>query len=47
MPTAEVRATRVPFGRLPDGVPVDLFTAVNARGVELRAMTYGGIIVSG
>jgi aldose 1-epimerase len=46
MPTAEVGVTRVPFGRLPDGVPVDLFTLVNERGLELRAITYGGIIVS-
>jgi aldose 1-epimerase len=42
------RATvgRTPFGTLPDGTAVDLFTLTNARGIEVRAMTYGGIIVS-
>lgn len=47
----EPRATtamprRAPFGRAPDGTAVDLFTFANARGTELRVMTYGGIIVS-
>lgn len=35
-----------PFGLSPDGVPVDLFTLVNARGTEMRVMTWGGIIQS-
>ena len=43
---ADARVTRAPFGTLPDGSPVELFTLTNARGIELRAMTYGGIIVS-
>jgi len=38
--------TRSPFGRTPDGAAVELFTLTNATGVELRAITYGGIIVS-
>jgi aldose 1-epimerase len=37
---------RAPFGRLPDGRAVELFTLTNARGVEVRAMTYGGIITA-
>lgn len=37
---------RGPFGTAPDGSPVELVTLTNARGVELRAMTYGAIIVS-
>ena len=36
--------TRAPFGRLPDGRAVELFTLTNAHGVEVRAMTYGGTI---
>jgi aldose 1-epimerase len=36
--------TRAPFGTLPDGRAVESFTLRNARGVEVRAMTYGGII---
>lgn len=37
---------REPFGTALDGEAVDLITLTNARGVELRAMTYGAIIVS-
>jgi aldose 1-epimerase len=43
-PHATAGVTRAPFGTLPDGRPVELFTLVNAHGVEVRAMTYGGII---
>jgi aldose 1-epimerase len=38
--------TRAPFGRLPDGTPVDVLTLTNARGLEVRAITYGGIVLS-
>lgn len=34
------------FGTTPDGQAVDIYTLRNARGVEARVMTYGGIIVS-
>jgi aldose 1-epimerase len=34
------------FGQTKDGVSVDLYTLTNASGMEVRAMTYGGIIVS-
>jgi aldose 1-epimerase len=37
---------RAPFGRTPDGQAVELFTLTNARGTEVRAINYGGIIVS-
>ncbi len=37
---------RAPFGKLPDGTPVELFTLTNARGIEARVMTYGGTLVS-
>ena len=33
------------FGTVPEG-PVDLYTMTNTRGMEVRAMNYGGIIVS-
>ncbi len=35
-----------PFGRLPDGRGVQLFTFVNTAGIEVRAIDYGGIILS-
>src|SRR5947207_9353249 len=37
--------TRAPFGRTPDGEAVESFTLTNAH-IELRAISYGGIIVS-
>ena len=37
--------TRQPFGNAA-GTPVEVFTLTNARGVEIRAMTYGAIITS-
>jgi aldose 1-epimerase len=38
--------TRAPFGTTPDGTAVEAFTLKNANGLELRAITYGGIITS-
>ena len=37
---------RAPFGNTPDGQQVELFTMSNRNGIELRAMTYGAVIVS-
>ncbi len=38
--------TRAPFGKMADGAQVEAFTLTNARGVEVKAITYGGIIQS-
>jgi aldose 1-epimerase len=35
-----------PFGQLSDGTEVELYTLTNANGLEVRAMSYGGIILS-
>jgi aldose 1-epimerase len=40
------RVTQTQFGVTPAGEAVSLFTLTNAHGMEVRAMTYGGIIVS-
>jgi aldose 1-epimerase len=40
------RIAREPFGATRDGRPVEAFTVRNARGLETRIITYGGIIVS-
>ncbi len=34
------------FGTTPDGKAVELYTLTNTHGIEVRVMTYGGIIVS-
>ena len=38
--------TRAPFGKTADGQAVEAFTLKNASGVEVTAITYGGIITS-
>jgi len=46
-PLAEgTHVTRAPFGTTTAGEAVDLVTLTNAHGMEVRVMTYGGIIVS-
>ena len=45
-PAIHGTVSRASFGVTPDGESVDVFTLVNASGVEVRAITYGGIIVS-
>src|SRR5688572_18303469 len=38
--------SKAAFGTLPDGTNVDLYTMVNANGMEVRATNYGGIITA-
>ena len=42
--TAAVK--RASFGTLPDGAAVEMFTLTNGRGMEVRTIPYGAIIVS-
>jgi aldose 1-epimerase len=37
---------RRPFGKMPDGTPVEAFTLKNAHGLEARVITYGAIVQS-
>src|ERR1044072_9918571 len=46
MSQQSLSVSRAPFGTLPDGRAVELFTLTNAHGVEIRAMTYGEIITA-
>jgi aldose 1-epimerase len=38
--------TSHPYGKTAEGHPVTMYVLTNTRGVELRAITYGGIITS-
>jgi aldose 1-epimerase len=38
--------TKADFGKTPEGIPVELYTLRNARGMEATIMTYGGIVTS-
>ncbi len=38
--------TSAPFGALPDGTPVEIYTLTNRKGIEARIMTYGATLVS-
>ncbi len=38
--------SQAPFGKTPDGTPVEIYTLRNGHGMEARIMTYGGIVVS-
>ncbi len=38
--------TKQPFGKTADGKNVEIYTLTNARGVEAKIITYGGIVVS-
>src|SRR4051812_42202846 len=35
-----------PFGKAPDGTPVEIFTLRNDNDMTVRIMTYGGIVQS-
>ena len=41
---ASMATTRAQFGVLPDGTKIDAITLSNGRGIELQAITFGGII---
>ncbi|HEY0321773.1 MAG TPA: aldose epimerase family protein [Pyrinomonadaceae bacterium] len=43
---AQVNIKQEPFGKMPDGTAVTLYTLTNQSGIEARIMTYGGIVVS-
>jgi aldose 1-epimerase len=43
---ARALVTSQPFGKTPEGTPVELFTLRNRNGCEARITNYGGIVVS-
>ena len=45
-PTPGATVTQEPFGVMPDGDSVQVFTLTSARGIEARVITYGAIIQS-
>lgn len=40
------KVTHENWGQSPDGQPVEIYTLTNAKGMEARVMTYGGVLVS-
>src|ERR1017187_2875574 len=45
-PTPSGTISQAPFGKMPDGAPVEIYTLRNSKGMEARIMTYGGIVQS-
>src|SRR5476649_453406 len=45
MPTTGIIG-KEPFGRTPDGTPVEIYTLRNSSGMEAKIITYGGIVTS-
>ena len=45
-PAAKASVKKAAFGTTADGAAVDLYTLTTAGGMEVRAITYGGIILS-
>jgi aldose 1-epimerase len=43
---SSMNITKSPFGTLPDGSPVELYTLTNKNGLKARLMTYGATLVS-
>lgn len=43
---ADAKVTHENWGQSPDGEPVEIYTLTNAKGIEARIMTYGGVLVS-
>jgi aldose 1-epimerase len=42
---AKTRVTKAPFGKMPDGTPVEIYTLQDGT-IEARILTYGGVIQS-
>jgi aldose 1-epimerase len=42
----KMKTAKESFGNMPDGTPVDRYTLTNANGVEMKVITYGGIVTS-
>ena len=44
-PYGKPSVERVPFGRTPDGTPVDVYRLTNRHGLVATITNYGGIVV--
>lgn len=44
--TTKGSVTSAPFGSMPDGTPVSVFTLTNSNGLVMKVINYGGIITS-
>ncbi|MQA85315.1 MAG: galactose-1-epimerase [Streptosporangiales bacterium] len=46
LPSGKASIESEPFGTTPEGTEVERYTLVNARGMKVRILTYGGIVQS-
>jgi aldose 1-epimerase len=46
IPKSTGTISEAPFGRMPDGTPIEIYTLRNSNGMEARIMTYGGVVES-
>ena len=44
--TSTANVSRAPFGKTKDGIPVDLYTLRNSKGIEAKISNYGGLVIS-
>lgn len=44
--TAQATITKSSYGVLPDGTAIDLFTMTNSSGIQVKAITLGGVVTS-
>ena len=44
--TAKATVTKSSYGVLPDGTAIDLFTLTNSSGMQLKTITFGGVVTS-
>src|SRR5262245_62117771 len=43
---AKSSITKAPYGKTADGTQIDIYTLTNSKGMEVKIINYGGIIVS-
>jgi aldose 1-epimerase len=45
-PNSQLQVTAEPYGKMPDGTPVELYTLSNTNGIEAKVMTLGATLTT-